>query len=55
MAYQLVDGVYDLNISYALIDKDNLALRYITLDTDLDYLKTKALKISFRLNEIILL
>ncbi|MDE5041528.1 prepilin-type cleavage/methylation domain-containing protein, partial [Francisella tularensis subsp. holarctica] len=36
VTYLLVDGVSDLNVSYALIDKDNLAWRDIATATDLD-------------------
>ncbi|AEB27257.1 prepilin-type N-terminal cleavage/methylation domain protein [Francisella cf. novicida Fx1] len=51
VTYPLVDGVSDLNVSYALIDKDNLAWRDIATATDLDDLKTKALKISFKIDD----
>ncbi|MDE4970061.1 prepilin-type cleavage/methylation domain-containing protein, partial [Francisella tularensis subsp. holarctica] len=40
-----------LNVSYALIDKDNLAWIDIETATDLDDLKTKAKKISFKIDD----
>ncbi|MDE5024884.1 prepilin-type cleavage/methylation domain-containing protein, partial [Francisella tularensis subsp. holarctica] len=49
VTYFHVDGVSDLNVSYALIDIDNLAWRVIATATDLDDLKTNALKISFKI------
>ncbi|MDE4969833.1 prepilin-type cleavage/methylation domain-containing protein, partial [Francisella tularensis subsp. holarctica] len=44
-------GVSDLNVSNALIYKDNLECRDIATATDLDDIKTKALKISFKIDD----
>ncbi|APC92199.1 MULTISPECIES: PilW family protein [Francisella] len=49
--YPLIEGVSNLNISYSILNKDNLIWKHIIKDTDVDDLKIKALKISFRLND----
>ncbi|WP_150466780.1 PilW family protein [Francisella sp. SYW-9] len=51
VTYPIVDGVSDLKISYSILNRQHLHWRKITRNIDLDNIKAKALKISFKLEE----
>ncbi|MED7787662.1 prepilin-type cleavage/methylation domain-containing protein [Francisella sp. 19X1-34] len=50
VSYPIVDGVSDLKISYSILNRRSLHWREITRNVDLDDIKAKALKVSFKIN-----
>ncbi|QIW09447.1 prepilin-type N-terminal cleavage/methylation domain-containing protein [Francisella sp. LA112445] len=51
VSYPVVDGVSDLKISYSILNRQHLNWRDITRNVDLDNIKAKALKISFKIKD----
>ncbi|MBK2025597.1 PilW family protein [Francisella philomiragia] len=50
VTYPLVEGVSNLKLAYAILDKDKLSWKEILQDTNIDQIDAKALKISFQSN-----
>lgn len=49
VSYPIVDGVYDLKISYSILNTKNITWKDIHKDIDLNQIKAKAIKISFKI------
>lgn len=51
VTYPIVDGVSDLELSYSILNRKHLSWQDISKETDLDDIKAKALKISFKIKD----
>ncbi|API86152.1 PilW family protein [Francisella uliginis] len=51
VSYPIIDGVDDLKVSYSILNRQHLYWRSITRNIDLDDIKAKAIKISFKIKD----